>query len=255
MVNKRWRVMLPSTLYCRERVVCCSWRKQQLRTQVRLSNNCFLYQHPKWSFSSSWKKFIVSMFQIPRHADRYKFKKVVWFHICNTSLKKFDFICNASNFSSLQAVTHGSPPHYTVDHVLYHIILINLWLSIMKQNYSLQATTHANLLAGTRLQLLFTSLTVSNDIWKSLLLHHFEQKRTRTFNRKTEDVAHTQCVIIPNVNLKRQLDKRQIWHFLTTEMTLEIAIRTYSDGDGWNICRWQEIVDGAGWRRSRSSSR
>ena len=53
-----------------------------------------------------------------------------------------------------------------------------------------------------------------------------------TFNRKTEDVAHTLCVIIPNVNLKRQLDKRQIWHFLTTEMTLEIAIRTYSDGDG-----------------------
>ena len=105
-------VMLLSTLYCRERVVCCSWQKQQLRTQVRLSNNCFLYQHPKWSFSSSWKKFIVSMFQIPRHADRYKFKKVVWFHICNTSLKKFDFICNASNFSSLQAVTHGNPPHY-----------------------------------------------------------------------------------------------------------------------------------------------
>ena len=32
----------------------------------------------------------------------------------------------------------------------------------MKQNYSLQATTHANLPAGTRLQLLFTSLTVSN---------------------------------------------------------------------------------------------
>ena len=126
---------------------------------------------------------------------RYKFKKVVLFHICNTSLKKFDFICNASNFSPLQAVTHDSPPHYTVDHVLYHIILINLWLSIMKQNYSLQATTHANLLAGTRLQLLSTSLTVSINIWKSFLLHHFDQKRQRTSHRWTADVAQTSLCV------------------------------------------------------------
>ena len=65
--------------------------------------------------------------------------------------------------------------------------------------------------------------------------HLFDQKRTRTFNRKTEDVAHTSlCVIniIPIGHLKRQFEKRQIWYFLTTEMTLEIAIRTYSDGDG-----------------------
>ena len=65
-------------------------------------------------------------------------------------------------------------------------------------------------------------------------LHLFDQKRTRTFNRKTEDVAHTSlCVIIiPIGHLKRQFEKRQIWYFLTTEMTLEIAIRTNSDGDG-----------------------
>ena len=121
---------------------------------------------------------------------QYKFKKV-WFY-----LQCFQFLLIAGSYT-------WQPPHYIVDHVLYNIILINLWLSIMKQNFSLQATTHASLLAGTRLQLLFTSLTVSKDIWKSLLLHHFDQKRNKTFNRKTEDVAHTSLrVIIPIVHFK-----------------------------------------------------
>ena len=134
------------------------------------------------------------MFQIPPHGDIYKFKKV-WFY-----LQCFQFLLTSGSYT-WQPPSQYSRSCITSYNIDKFMIIYNE--TKLFKFPPLQATTHANLLAGTRLQLLFTSLTVSNDIWKSLLLHHFEQKRTRTFNRKkTEDVAHTSlCVLFPIVNL------------------------------------------------------